>query len=116
MDFPRRAPCDGSLILCCFDVPLPIPAEIHARLTSQRQPGHAADLLAIGDAAVVLPPSGFLSEAEQVWPGDMVVMASLAATEPGEIAFRPIRAGAIERIGFLMIDAAHLEPAMQVVP
>jgi hypothetical protein len=46
----------------------------------------------------------------------MVVVADLNAPHAREKLFCPIRAGAVERVGFLMLDAAHLEAGMQIVP
>ena len=48
--------------------------------------------------------------------GDAVVMADFSATQAAEIAFRVIRAGAVFRIGFLMIDPAHFVFAVQAIP
>ena len=41
----------------------------------------------------------------------MVMVADLGAAQAAEIFLRPIRAGAVERIGFLMVDALHFESA-----
>jgi len=43
-------------------------------------------------------------------------MACLGAAQAAEIAFRPIRASAIVRIGFLMVDPLHFKAGMQVIP
>jgi hypothetical protein len=45
---------------------------------------NVAHLLAIGTAAVILAPRGFLSVPEKIGAGDVVVMADLSATQPRE--------------------------------
>ena len=51
------------------NMPLPIAGEIDRLLRRHRQPGHAVDLFAVADAAVVLPPPGFLSVAKLLRTG-----------------------------------------------
>ena len=46
----------------------------------------------------------------------MVVVADFAATQAAEIALRPIRAGAVQAVGFAVIDPLHFEPAWQSIP
>ena len=38
--------------------------------------------------------------------------ADLAATQAAEIFLRPIRAGAVQAVGFLVVDALHFEPGV----
>lgn len=83
---------------------------------AERQRRNAADLVAVVDAAIIFAPRGFLRIAEQVRACQMMVMANLAATQPAEIALRPIRAGAIPAVGFLVVDALHFVTAVQAVP
>src|SRR5664279_970583 len=64
---------------------LPVAAEIHRRLAPHRQTNNAVDLLAVADATVVLSPGGFLGIAEEVRPGEVVVMPQLAAAQAREI-------------------------------
>ena len=44
------------------------------------------------------------------------MVADLGAADAAEKFLRPIRAGAVERIGFLVVDALHFEAAIQAVP
>jgi hypothetical protein len=53
-------------------------------------------LVAIRGAAVIFSPSRFLRVTEQIRASDMMMVTSFAATETGEVAFRPIRASAVE--------------------
>ena len=45
----------------------------------------------------------------------MMVMANFGATHAGKEALCPVRAGAIEGVGFLVIDAADIEAFVQVI-
>ena len=49
-------------------------------------------LLAVADAAEVLPPGCLLGIAKEIRPGDMVVMPELATAQAGEIGLRRIGA------------------------
>src|SRR5271166_326726 len=44
------------------------------------------------------------------------MLADLGAPQPGDIAFRLVRAGAILAIGFAMIDPLHFKAGMEFVP
>ena len=44
----------------------------------------------------------------QVAAGDMVVLTDLGAVGAREVAFWPVRAGAVSREGDLVVDLAHL--------
>jgi hypothetical protein len=57
--------------------------------------------------------TGILAEMR---PGDMVMLTNLRASQPGDIAFRLVRAGAILAIGFPMIDPLHFKARMKIVP
>jgi hypothetical protein len=57
------------------------------------------NLFAIRQAAIVFSPRCFLRKAEQIGPGDMVMMTNLATAQAAEIAFRPIRAGTVKTVG-----------------
>src|SRR5579885_3762624 len=46
----------------------------------------------------------------------MVMMADFRAAHPAEKFLRPIRASAILRIGFFMVDALHFKAGVQLVP
>jgi hypothetical protein len=54
----------GEQALSLFDMPLPIPREIHTALRNHRQSGHAVDLLAIGHSPAVLAPRRLLRVAK----------------------------------------------------
>ncbi len=105
MDAPpvTRNACWGGLFR-----PLPVAAEVHARLRRHRQCHHVANLSAVIGAAVILAPRAFLRVADQVGASDMVMMANFGATEAAEEPFRAIRvdtgARAVER---LVINTGH---------
>jgi hypothetical protein len=42
-------------------------------------------------------------------------MSGVGPTHAAEKFLCPVRASAVERIGFLMVDPAHLETVMQVI-
>jgi hypothetical protein len=67
---------------------LPITAEINRRSAPHRQADHAVDLLAVADPAQVLAPGRLLSVADEILPGDVVVMSELvlSAFAPASIA------------------------------
>jgi hypothetical protein len=46
----------------------------------------------------------------------MVMMPDLGAAHAAEKFLCPIRASAVEAVGFLMIDALHFKAAVQLVP
>jgi hypothetical protein len=46
----------------------------------------------------------------------MMVMADLAPPHPAEKFLRPIRAGTVQAVRILMIDALHFEAAVKIVP
>ncbi len=46
----------------------------------------------------------------------VVMMPDLATTQPADIRLCPIGAGTVESVGFLVIDPAHFEMAVQRVP
>ncbi len=81
---------------------MPIAAEVDRWPASHRQSGDAIDLLAVTDAALVLTPGRLLGVAEEIGPGDVVVMPKFTATQTGrpprtgEVGFRTIRAGAVD--------------------
>ena len=74
---------------------LPVAAEIHRRFVCKGQPGDPVDLLAVGQAPIVLPPCGLLREAEKVRAGNVVVMADFRAAHAAEIFLCPIGARAV---------------------
>ena len=73
---------------------LPVAREVDGGPASQGQPDNAIRLLAVADAAEVLPPSRLLSVAREIWPGEMMMMSEFAAAQAGEIGLRAIGAGA----------------------
>src|SRR3984885_5585555 len=92
------------------------PTEIDRGPTPHRQPDDAVDLLAVADAAAVLTPRHFLGVAEKIPPGDMVMVPEFAAPQAREIGFGGIGAGAVEAVGFLMVDPLHRKAGVQLVP
>jgi hypothetical protein len=91
---------------------LPVTRKINARLPIQSEVGNLANLLAIGYAAVIFAPRRLLRVTQEIGTGDMVMMTGFRATQAGEIAFRPIRASAVEAVSLLVIDAAHFKAAV----
>ena len=59
--------------------PLPIPAEIDARLVPHRQRYNAIDLDAVRVPPMILAPGSFLGEAYQIRAGEMMMVADLSA-------------------------------------
>ena len=86
---------------------LPVTAEVDRRPAPHRQPDDAVDLLAVADAAEILPPGRFAGIANEIGSGDMVVMAEFAAAQTGEIGFRTVGAGAVDAEAVLMVDPLH---------
>src|SRR6478735_10209814 len=95
---------------------LPVAAEVDRRPAPHRQPDDVVDLLAVADAAEILPPGRFAAIANEIRPGDMVVMAEFAAAQTGEIGFCAIGAGAADAEAVLMVDPQHGEAGVQRVP
>ena len=67
--------------------PLPISAEIDARLVPHRQRHDPINLEAVRVFPVILAPRALLREADQVRAGDVVMVADLAAAHAGEKRF-----------------------------
>ena len=83
---------------------------------TRQQLDDAMRLLTVADPAQVFPPGRLLGIAEEIRPGDMMVMAELAAAQAREIGFRAIGACAVETVAVLMVDAPHGKLGMQRVP
>ena len=93
--------------------PLPIAAEIDARLVVHRQPDKPVNLEAVRLFAVILAPCGLLGEADQVGAGDMMVVADFATAHPAEEGLGVVRVDlARQAVGFLMIDPVQCVPGM----
>ena len=69
-----------------------------------------------GVAAHVFAPRHFAGILAEMRPGDMVMLTNLRASQPGDIAFGLVRAGAIFALGFPMIDPLHFKDRMKIVP
>ena len=67
-------------------------------------------------AAHVFAPRHFAGILAKMRPGDMVMLTNLRASQPGDIAFGLVRAGAIFAVGFPMIDPLHFKARMKIVP
>jgi hypothetical protein len=57
-----------------------------------------------------------LARSGGISPRNVMVDADFSAAEAAEVLFRPIRARAIKRVGFLVVDPFDFEALMQVVP
>jgi len=66
---------------------LPVAAEVDRRPAPHRQSDDAIDLLAVADAAEILPPGRLAGVADEIRPGDVVMMAEFTAAQTGEIGF-----------------------------
>jgi hypothetical protein len=56
---------------------------------------------------MIFPPSCFLSEPDEIGPGDTVMVAYFAPPHPGEETLRVVRVGlslVAEAMGFLVVD------------
>ena len=73
--------------------PLPITTKIDGRRAPHCQSDDAVRLFAVADAAQVLAPGCLLGVAEQVRPGDMMMVAELGPAQAGEVRFRAVGAG-----------------------
>jgi hypothetical protein len=69
-----------------------------------------------GDAAVIFPPPSFLGLAEEICPRNVMVDADFNAARAADVLLGLMSAGAIQRIGFLVVDPLDLEAFMSVVP
>ena len=74
---------------------LPIAAEVHRRAAARDQAHHRADLLAGAVPAMIFAPRQFPRIPDQIDPGDVMIMADLAAPRPGEEGLRPVGAGVV---------------------
>ena len=83
---------------------LPVAAEVNRWPALHRQTDNTVRLLAVADAAEVLPPGCLLGIAREIRPGDMVVMPELATAQAGEIGLRRIGAGSADAVAVLVVD------------
>ena len=68
---------------------------------------------------MIFAPRRLLREPDEIWTGDVVMVAYLAPPHPGEKAFRVICVGLSlvkEAIGFFVVDPVQGEPSCQSVP
>src|SRR4051794_8778542 len=89
-------------------VPLPVPAEIAARLIVQRQGRDPVNLAAVRNPPVVLAPSPLLCEPKQVQAGNVVMMSKLAPAHPAKETLDLIGVDlmlAAETVCFFMVDS-----------
>ena len=97
-------------------MPLPVAGEVRRDALAHNEAGELRDLIAVRNAAVILAPRTFLRVTEQIGAGDVMEMTDLGAAQAAEIFLGPIGAGAVERIGFLMVDALDLKVRVEPVP
>jgi hypothetical protein len=69
-----------------------------------------------GVAAHIFAPRHFAGMLAEMRPGDVVNLTNFRASQPGDIAFRLVRAGAILAVCFPMIDPLHFKARMKIVP
>src|SRR5215213_20268 len=80
------------------------------------QPDRTMHLLAVAEAPGVFPPGSLLGIAEQIPPGDGMVVPQLAAAQAGEVGFRVVGAGPVDAVALLMVDPPHGKAGMQPGP
>jgi hypothetical protein len=98
-------------------LPVPIAGPAGALTAPESGTDDPTPLRAVRDAAVIFPPRAFVRVGLEQVAADSMVNAELSAPEPGELAFRLVRAGAV--IGLELdrvIDPLHREGRMQDVP
>lgn len=62
---------------------------------------------------MVLAPCGFLRIADQIRPGDVVMMTDLGAAHPGEKFLGAVRVDATgQAVSRLVVDTLHREPRL----
>jgi len=83
---------------------------------AQGQAATCTELGSRGVAAHVFAPRHFAGILAEMRPGDMMMLTNLRASQPGDIAFRLVRAGTILAVGFPMIDPLHFKARMKIVP
>lgn len=91
---------------------LPVAAPIHGRRQRGGTEAHGAELFAVAGPALVFPPRHFGGVAVQVLPADPVILAPLRTAQTGEIGLSLVGAGVIRAVGFLVVDALHVEAGM----
>jgi len=74
------------------------------------------ELVAIGDAANVFTPRHLSSVCGEVLACDVVMNTNLGAANTAEEALSLVRAGAVLRIGLLVIDPLYREVSSELVP
>jgi hypothetical protein len=103
--FPIAADCIRRVCQC--------PGESTEGFRIIAYPGERLHLFAVADPAVVFPPSRFLRVAGQIRPGDMAVADFDAAHARQSLC--PIRASAVQAVGYLMIDLLHFTAGLTIV-
>jgi hypothetical protein len=81
--------------------------------------GGGSDKLVQGSvrvAAVILALRHLASVGDQIPAADVVVLADLRATEPGELRLRLIGAGAVVLERDAMVDPLHFVASVQLIP
>ena len=83
---------------------------------AQGQTATCIELGSGGVAAHIFAPRHFAGILAEMRPGNMVMLADLRASQPRDIAFRLVRAGAVFAVSFAMIDPLHFKARMEIVP
>ena len=108
-----------GVALSRYPVPLPVAAEIDARLVVHRQRHDPVNLIAVRNPPVVLAPSCLLCEPKQIRAGDMVMMPNLAPAHPAKEALGLIGVDlvlAAQAVGFFVIDPVQRVSAVKLIP
>ena len=99
--------------------PLPIAAEIDARLVVHRQRHDPVNLAAVGCSPVVFPPCRLLREPQKVRAGDVMMVSNLAPAHPAKEALGGIGIDfivAAQAVGFFVIDPMQRVAADKLIP
>jgi hypothetical protein len=77
---------------------LPISGEVHGLASLHCKGGHAAHLIAIRDAAIILAPRRLLRIAKQIRACNVMVNARFSTAQAGETFLGLVGAGTIEAL------------------
>jgi len=66
--------------------------------------------------AFIFTLGNFLRVPEEVRARNVIVEADFSTAQTAEELFRPVRAGTIQRIGFLVVDPFDFETLMKLSP
>lgn len=95
---------------------LPVSCPVTGRARRQRGGSNAASLLAIGKAAMILPPCHLVRVGREIRPRDMMVRPNFGTAKAAEIAFGLIGADALVHEANTVIDAPRIPTGVKRIP